>query len=167
MKLATITTTFILIATAILATAARAQTTPTEIGTIGGVKTIGTVGTRTITGGGGVAVAESLQELREIHAALQEAVKELNRHARAKDIPREKFEKMKALLVARARAAAEAATVGGPGIQAMLPPTGWTAEFYRALTRLEAEAKKDKLTREEFEVLKKQLLLRLAEAQPM
>ena len=152
--------------------AAHAQRTNRDIGFVGDVKPIGHVGVKSITttevdrpqvGGREAIVAQGVQELRAIDVALRNAIAKLETHAKASEMAREKFEVLRGLLVARARAAATVAAAGGPGMEALMPPEGWTFEFHRALQRLEALAKVEKMDRAEFEAIKKRLLLTLGE----
>jgi len=151
---------------------AHAQRTNRKIGVVVDVKPIGHVGVKTSTttavdrpqvGGREATVAQGMEELRAIDIALRNAIAKLEKHAKASEMTREKFDVLRGLLVARARAAAQLVAAGGPGIEALMPPEGWTFEFYRALQRLEALAKADKMDRAEFEAIKKRLLRALGE----
>jgi hypothetical protein len=102
-------------------------------------------------------------DFRHLERKIDTLLRQLAEHAQRLGLTRAEHAELARILVARAVAIA---APGVAGVEAlMMPPEGWTFEFFQALQRLHAVALKEGLTRTEVARLRKRLVEALLEVE--
>lgn len=114
-------------------------------------------GSTTTTDEGGVEIRPDPLQYYFLKRQVALALLELRAFVEGGEMKREDYASRARLLVQRARAAATRYAEVEPAFHALMPPEGWTIEYFRALNRLEALVAGQEMKREVFQAMVRRL----------